>query len=75
MAAQLANAISLRTLDIADRQFRRQAVKIENEIIKITHHQAQHPAIQKLQDIFREKAGWLYHWAQDRSIPADNNLS
>lgn len=75
LAPQLANAISLRTLDVADRQFKRQAAKIKNEIINITNSPAKHPAIQKIQDIFREKAGRLYHWADDRNIPADNNLA
>ncbi len=37
--------------------------------------QARHPAIQKIQDIFREKAHRLYHWAENRNIPADNNLT
>jgi hypothetical protein len=75
LAPQLANAISLRTLDITDRQFKRQASKIKNEIIHLTHRQAKHPAIQKIQDIFREKAHRLYHWADDRKVPADNNLA
>jgi transposase len=75
LTSQLANAISLRTLDITDRQFKRQAAKIKNEIINITNSQARHPAIQKIQDIFREKAERLYHWAEDRNIPADNNLA
>ncbi len=75
LAPQLANAISLRTLDITDKQFKRQAAKIKNEIINITNSQARHPAIQKIQDIFREKADRLYHWAEDRNIPADNNLA
>jgi len=75
LAPQLANAISLRTLDITDRQFKRQAAKIKNEIINITNRQAKHPAIQRIQDIFREKADRLYHWAEDRNIPADNNLA
>ena len=75
LAPQLANAISLRTLDITNSQFKRQAAKIRNEIIHITHSQARHPAIQKIQDIFREKADRLYHWADDRSVPADNNLA
>jgi len=72
---QLTNAISLRTLDITDKQFKRQAAKIKNEIINITNMQARHPAIQKIQDIFREKAHRLYHWAENRNIPADNNLA
>jgi len=33
LAPQLANAISLRTLDITDRQFKRQAAKIKDAII------------------------------------------
>ena len=75
LAPQLAGAISLRTLDITDRQFKRQASKIKNKIISITNSQAKHPAIQKIQDIFREKAGRLYHWAKNRDTPADNNLA
>jgi len=75
LVPQLANAISLRTLDITDKQFKRQAAKIKNEILNIVNSQARHPAIQKIQDIFREKADRLYHWAQDRNIPADNNLA
>ena len=75
LAPQLANAISLRTLDITEAQFNRQATKIKNEIINITNRQSKHPAIQKIQDIFREKADRLYHWADDRNIPADNNLA
>jgi transposase len=75
LAPQLANAISLRTLDITDKQFKRQAAKIKAAIINITDQQARHPAIQKIQDIFREKADRLYHWADDRNVPADNNLA
>jgi len=59
LTPQLVNAISLRTLDITDKQFKRQATKIKNEIINITNSQARHPAIQKIQDIFREKADRL----------------
>lgn len=75
LAPQLANAISLRTLNITAKQFKRQAAKIKNEIINITNRQAKHPAIQKIQDIFREKADRLYHWSDDRNVPADNNLA
>ena len=75
LAPQLANAISLRTLDSTDKQFKRQAAKIKAAIINITDRQARHPAIQKIQDIFREKADRLYHWADDRDVPADNNLA
>ena len=61
MAPQLANAVSLRTLDVTYKEFKLQAGKIKNAIIEIVNRQARHPAIQKIQDIFREKAGRLYH--------------
>jgi len=73
LAAQLANAISLRTLEITDKQCEHQAAKIKAAIINITNNQASHPAIQKIEDIFRKKAERLYRWADDRNIPADNN--
>jgi transposase len=73
LTRQLANAISLRTLDITDSQFKRQAARIKEAIIDITNSQARHPAIQKIQDIFGQKAHRLYKWSEDRSIPADNN--
>jgi hypothetical protein len=38
-------------------------------------YRARHPAIQNIQDIFHQKADRLYHWADDREIPADNNLA
>ena len=75
LAPPLANAMSLRTLPMTDKQFRRQAAKIKSEILDIVTRQAKHPAIQKIQDVFREKADRLYQWADDRSIPADNNLA
>jgi len=75
LSPQLANAISLRTLDMTMQQFKRQAAKIRDAIIEITNRQAKHPAIWKIQDIFREKADRLYHWADDRTVPADNNLA
>lgn len=75
LASQLTNAISLRTLDITNRQFKRQAAKIKDAIISITNRQARHPAIWKIQDIFLEKTHRLYHWADDSNVPADNNLA
>ena len=75
LAPQLANAISLRMLDITDEEFKAQTGKIKNAILEIVNSQARHPAVWKIQDIFREKAERLYHWADDRTIPADNNLA
>jgi len=75
LAPQLANAMSLRTMDISDKQFKQQAAKIKRKIIQITNRPARHPAIQKIQDIFRDKADRLYHWADNRAVPADNNFA
>ena len=62
-------------VDVTDKQFKRQTAKIKKEIVSIVNRQARHPAIRKIQDIFREKADRLYHWARNRDIPADNNLA
>jgi transposase len=75
LAPQLTSATGLRRLNITERQFKRQAAKIKNEILNIVNHQARHPAIQKVQDIFRKNADRLYHWAEDSNVPADNNLA
>jgi len=39
----------------------------------LVHSPAQHPGIQKIQNIFRDRATRLYHWAKNPAIPADNN--
>jgi transposase len=71
----LANAMHLRSLPINDNQFKEHAVDIKNKIIDMVNREACHPAIQTLQNLFREKAERMYHWAEDRRIPADNNLA
>lgn len=68
-----ARARHLRGLQLSAAPFRQQAAQTRTEIEAVTSAPAQHPAIQKLQNLFREKAGRLYHWAQDRAVPADNN--
>jgi len=75
LAPQLAGAMHLRTMDISDKQYKAQAAKIKRKIIQITNLSARHPAIQHIQNIFREKAHRLYHWASDRTISADNNFA
>jgi len=71
----LSLAMSLRTLGLSRPQFLRQAATIKRRIIAIVHRQANHPAIRRIQDIFRENSHRLYHWARDPSIPAENNLA
>jgi transposase len=74
-APLLAQAITLRTLPISDDVFYARADQLKMDIQQVMHHEAQHAGIQKIQNIFRENAHRLYHWAEDRTIPADNNFA
>ena len=73
LAPLLARAMHLRGLKLSAAQFRQQAAQTRREMEAVTNAPAQHPAIQKIQNLFREKADRLYHWAVDRAVPADNN--
>ncbi len=75
LAPLLAHAITLRTAPLSDPDFYAQAAQLKSQIIEVTNRDARHPAIQKVQDIFREHPDRLYHWADDRNTPADNNLA
>ena len=75
LASLLASAMSLHSSPVSDRQFKRQAARIKDRIIETVEREARHPAIQTVQDIFRQNAHRLYHWADDRRVPADNNLA
>ena len=75
LAPLLSSAMSLRSLSLNKRQFKSQAANLKKKIIDVANREARHPAIQKIQNIFREKADRLYHWSDDSAIPADNNLA
>jgi transposase len=72
-APLLADAIKLRAKKLAPAAFRPQALELKTQIQTVVQAPAQHPGIQKIQDIFRKKAARLYHWAKSPTIPADNN--
>jgi transposase len=73
LAPPLANAMHLRGLGLQAREFKRQAAQVNKQILQVVKEPARHPAIQTMQDLFRQKADRLYHWANDPRIPADNN--
>jgi transposase len=75
LAPALAEAMTLRTLGLPRKEFLRRAARTKRRIIAVAHRQARHPAIWKIQKIFREHRDRLYHWARDPSIPAENNLA
>ena len=72
-APLLAEAMKLRAQELTAAQFRQQARELKVEIKALVHSPAQHPGIQKIQNIFRDRATRLYHWAKNPAIPADNN--
>lgn len=71
----LARAMQLRALHIPDDVFHERASQLKSDIQNVMHSPAKHAGIQKIQNIFRENPHRLYHWAEDRAVPADNNLS
>ena len=75
LAALLASAMNLRSLPISDAQFYKRAKGVKSQIQKAVHGAAQHLAIRRIQEIFHENEQRLYRWADDRQIPADNNLA
>lgn len=72
-APLLAGAMKLRSQGLTLTQFRQPALELKIEIKTLVHSPAQHPGIQKIQNLFRDKAARLYHWAKHPAIPADNN--
>jgi transposase len=72
-APLLATAMKLRAKKLSLEQFRQQALELKMDIKGLVHSSAQHPGIQKIQNVFREKATRLYHWTKRPTIPADNN--
>jgi len=75
LSPTLGEAMHLRTLNLPRKEFARRAARIKRRIVAITHRQARHPAIRKVQDIFRKHSKRLYHWTRDPTIPAENNLA
>jgi transposase len=71
----LKDAMKLRSSDISDNGFLKKASILKEKIIEVTNREARHPAIQYIQNIFRDKSERMYHWASDRAVPADNNLA
>jgi len=74
-APLLASAMNLRSLPMADALFYEKAKELKSQILAAVHEPAQHLAIRRIQEIFHENEARLYRWAEQRQIPADNNLA
>ena len=75
VAPLLAAAMGLRGLGLSARQYRKQAAELRRKIQRAMNAPAQHLAVRGYQDLFRQNAKRLYHWADDPAIPAENNLA
>lgn len=69
----LSEAMTLRTLGLPRSEFLSRAARAKRRILALVRRPARHPAIQKIQNIFRKHKDRLYHWARDPAIPAENN--
>lgn len=75
LAPQLAAAMHLDKLNLSDAEYTKQARAIHNSIVDIVQAEANHPGVQHIQSIFRENAQRLYHWVENRNVPAHNNTT
>jgi transposase len=75
VAPLVALAMGLRGQSISDVQFLEKASELRAQIKAAMEAPAQHLGIVRIQDIFTEHEGRLYHWSENREVPADNNLA
>ena len=75
LAPLLASAMALRGLKLSKREFGKQAAILAGKIRGVIRRPGRHPAVQSYQDIFRQRADRLYHWAKDPAVPAENNFA
>jgi transposase len=69
----LAEAMHLRGRPLADGEYYKQACLLKQQIVELVEQPAQHLGVRQVQGIFRDNAHRLYHWAENRAAPADNN--
>jgi len=74
-APLLSAAMQLRAQGLECPDFRIQARQLKERIIDWSENAAQHPGIQRIQNIFRDHPARLYHWAEDPQVPAENNFA
>ena len=71
----LREAMQLRGRGLEDGDYYDEAKRIKNEMLKMINAQAKDPGLQKYQDIFRRHPERIFQWAENRSVPAENNMS
>jgi transposase len=69
----LAQAMHLEGQPLSDTQYYQQARALEQQIRQVASQPAQHLGVRRIQDLLVDNAHRLYHWVEDRRVPADNN--
>lgn len=69
----LSAAMHLHAQPLSDADYYEQARQIQQQIQEVIEAPAQHLGVRGMQDLFRDNAARLYHWVEDRRVPADNN--
>jgi transposase len=69
----LAEAMHLRGKSLTDVNYYDQARSVQQQIVALVEQPAHHLGVRQVQGIFRDNAHRLYHWAENRAVPADNN--
>ena len=71
----LSEAMHLASKDLSDEEYYRQARELKEKIMTVCRSPARHLGVRAFQDIFVDHEGRLFHWTEDRRIPAHNNRS
>lgn len=74
-APLLAQAMGLRAERISNKKYYKEAKSIKRKMLKIINSGSQHMGIKNIQDIFTKNKSRLYHWVENRKVPAENNRS
>ncbi len=69
----LAEAMHLRGRPLAEADYYDQARRIQQQIVDLVKQPATHLGVRQVQGIFGDHAHRLYHWVENRAVPADNN--
>jgi transposase len=71
----LRDAIKLKKFNLPLEKHQKKGNKIKNKILKMVNSEAEHPGVQKIQDIFRENKDRMFQWTKSPDIPAENNYA
>jgi hypothetical protein len=71
---QLTKAMKLKSRSLSGQKYVSEARKIQKEIMRICHEEANDSGVQSIQNIFRENENKLFHWVENPNIPCENNF-